>query len=145
MKAKETIKVDLIETDTLDSDNSYYLYEVTTTHSHYYYCTSDNEKVEDKFDFSNQTELIERQDMTDKDWHIAKALFQFLWESSNGTNTCMDFDQLNDEGISKDDVEEFWDKFSVLKDCLDMYEDDGVEIYWQFLCSFDLTTCDFFA
>lgn len=147
MKAQQKTEIILIDTDTLDSDNTYYLYEIITNHSHYYYCTSDEElsgQDQDKHDYSTERELIERSDMTDKEFAIAKTLFHFLWNSNNGTNTCMDYEQLEEEHISRQEVEEFVDKFQ-LNDALELYEEDGVEIYWQFLCSFDLMTCDFFA
>ena len=86
--------------------------------------------------------LIERKDMNKEEWHIAKVLFHFLWSSENGTNTCMDYEQLEEEGISKGQVETFIEKFN-LSNGLETYEKDGVEIYWDFLCSFDLKTCNF--
>lgn len=139
------LKTSLVATDTLDSDNTYYLYEIETETSHYYYSTSDyelNESNTKPFEFVSN-KLIERKDMSDNEWNIAKVLFWFLWNSENGTNTCMDYEQLEEENITKEDIEKFIEKFD-LDDCLDIYEEDGVEIYWEFLCRFDLKTCKFF-
>jgi len=146
MKPKQNLKITLIEVDNLDEENHYYLYEVEGSNQHYYYCTSDEERLANDSvkDYSNAHDLIERSDMNDKEWHIANVLFEFLWTSSNGTNTCMDYEQLAEEDITQDDIIAFINKFN-LQDDLDYYEEDGVEIYWGFLCSFDLTTCDFFG
>lgn len=143
MKQTKHITIELIDTDDLDKDNFYYLYEVNTGLDHFYYATSDEELKDKGIEQFEPKNLIQRADMTEKEWNIAKVLFDFLWTSSNGTNTCMDYEQLEEEEITKEDVETFIEKFK-LNDALETYEEDGVEIYWEFLCSFDLNTCDFF-
>lgn len=143
MKKTKHITIELIDTDDLDKDNIYYLYEVNTGLDHFYYATSGEEIGDRGIDQFYPKTLLQRADMNDREWLLAKVLFNFLWTSSNGTNTCMDYEQLEDEHFSKNDIETFIEKFKLDK-ALETYEEDGVEIYWEFLCSFDLNTCDFF-
>lgn len=143
MKQTNSIVIKLVDTDTFDTECTYYLYEVSNGEDHYFFSTSTKDGDLGIETYPSKT-LLQRADFNEKEWHIAYVLFHFLWSSDNGTNTCMDYDQLEEEGISKTDVEAFIKKFN-LDNALDIYEEDGVEIYWEFLCSFDLNTCKFFG
>ena len=130
--------------DTIGGD--YYLYEVISDNMHYLVSRSQeelDEQDQDTWDYSTKYELIEREEFTDKEWEIAKYLFEFLWTSDNGTNTMTDQEQYEEEGITREEMEQFIDKFKFDEmGVLDMYEDGGVEIYWDYLCCFDLMTCN---
>lgn len=156
MKQAETIKIERVGIDTLDEENIYYLYEVTTAKDDYLISKTEAEVKEeldkDAFDICNQYDLHERKDFTFEEWQIAKALFNFIWTSENGTNTKMDCAEMADEGLDFAAVIKFVEKFGFDKlGVIDIYdyedgsdEDNGVEIYWDFCCCFDLKSCNFF-
>ena len=142
------MKTTLIETDDLDSENNYYLYEVEDENKHYYFSTSDEEIAKNggKINFANHYNMLKREDFTDRQWEIAKYLFFFLWDSSNGTNTCADPDIYEEDGFTREEMEEFvkWFNEKQPNEVLDFYYEDneGVEIYWAYFSCFDLTNCN---
>lgn len=142
------MKTTLIETDDLDSENNYYLYEVEDENKHYYFSTSDEEIAKNggKINFANHYNMLKREDFTDRQWKIAKYLFFFLWDSSNGTNTCADPDIYEEDGFTREEMEEFvkWFNDKQPNEVLDFYYEDneGVEIYWAYFSCFDLTKCN---
>lgn len=143
------MKITLIETDDLDRDNIYYLYEVETENKHYYVSRSSEELDEediDTRDYTNHYNMLKREDFTDRQWEIAKYLFMFLWDSSNGTNTCADPDIYEEDGFTREEMEEFvrWFNEKQPNEVLDFYYEDneGVEIYWAYFSCFDLTKCN---
>lgn len=144
----EKLKITLVDTDSLNEDNHYYLYEVESSHAHYYMSTSDEELNENptrgEVDYSNEYEMHNREDFTDREWEIAKYLFNFLWDSDNGTNTCVEPDIYEEDGFNKEEIFDFIDKYHFEElGVLDTYEDGGVEIYWAYFSCFNLKTCDF--
>lgn len=143
------MKITLIETDDLDRDNIYYLYEVESKNEHYYVSRSSKELDEedvDTRDYTNHYNMLKREDFTDRQWEIAKYLFFFLWDSSNGTNTCADPDIYEEDGFTREEMEEFvrWFNEKQPNEVLDFYYEDneGVEIYWDYFSCFDLTKCN---
>lgn len=142
------MKTTLIETDDLDSENKYYLYEVETETQHYYIATSDEEieKNHGNISFVNEYRMLKREEFTDRQWEIAKNLFMFLWDSSNGTNTCVDSEIYEEDGFTKEEMEEFVEWFNAKQknEVLDYYYEDtyGVEIYWDFFSCFDMNSCN---
>lgn len=141
------LKIRLVDTDTLDSDNHYYLYEVTGDDFHYFVSRSDeenNQEDRDTVDYTNDCKMYNRSDFTDREWEIAKYLFIFLWDSSNGVNTCVEQDIYEDDGFTREEIEDFYNKFN-FKDqgTLDMYSEGGVEIFWSYFSCFNLMNCDF--
>ena len=142
------MKTTLIETDDLDSENNYYLYEVEDENKHYYFSTSDEEIIKNggKINFANEYNMLKREDFTDRQWEIAKYLFFFLWDSSNGTNTCADPDIYEEDGFTREEMEEFvkWFNDKQPNEVLDFYYEDneGVEIFWAYFSCFDLTKCN---
>lgn len=136
----------------IDQDyDGYYLYKVESDDFIYYVSRSeeelkDQEQLEmDTKDYSNKYTMYDRQDFTDREWEIAKYLFNFLWESDNGTNTCADKDIYEDDGFTQNEIEKFIFKFQFDEaGVLDMYSDGGVEIYWDYFSCFNLKTCNFF-
>ena len=139
------LNIKLIETDSLNEKNNYYLYEVETDNEHYYVSTSDEEIKDHNSEISliNNYTMLGREDFTDREWEIAKYLFSFLWDSSNGTNTCVDKDYYEEDEFTQDEMEKFVDKVNKLgNDGLEIYEDGGVEIYWAFFSMFDLKKCN---
>lgn len=141
------MKTTLIETDDLDSENKYYLYEVETETQHYYIATSDEEieKNHGNISFVNEYRMLKREKFTDRQWEIAKYLFMFLWDSSNGTNTCAESDIYEEDGFTKEEMEEFVERFNAKQknEVLGYYDDThGVEIYWDFFSCFDMNLCN---
>lgn len=142
------MKTTLIETDDLDSENNYYLYEVEDENKHYYTSTSDEEIKNNggKINFANEYNMLKREDFTDRQWEIAKYLFFFLWDSCNGTNTCADPDIYEEDGFTREEMEEFvkWFNDKQPNEVLDFYYEDneGVEIFWAYFSCFDLTCCN---
>lgn len=140
----------LVEVDALDKDNPYYLYEVITDNAHYYVTRSEEDfsyQLAGSRDYSNDYLMYKREDFTNREWEIAKYLFFFLWDSSNGTNTSCSQDIYEGDGFTYEEMKAFFDKFEfenegVLE--LDAYEEGAVEIYWDYFSCFDLSTCDFF-
>lgn len=142
------MKTTLIETDDLDSENKYYLYEVENEDKSYYISTSDEEikKNNGKIDFNNHYNMLKREDFTDRQWEIAKYLFTFLWDSSNGTNTCAEPDIYEEDGFTREEMEEFveWFNGKQPNEVLDFYyeDNDGVEIFWAYFSCFDMSSCN---
>lgn len=143
------MKKTLIATDDLDNDNIYYLYEVEGKNEHYYVSRSSkefNEEDVDVEDLTNKYHMLKREDFNDRQWEIAKYLFTFLWDSSNGTNTCADPDIYEDDGFTRKEMEEFVEWFNEKQpnEVLDFYYEDneGVEIYWDFFSCFDMNSCN---
>ena len=142
------MKTTLIETDDLDSENSYYLYEVENEDKSYYISTSDEEikKNNGEIDFNNHYNMLKREDFTDRQWEIAKYLFTFLWDSSNGTNTCAEPDIYEEDGFTREEMEEFVEWFNEKQpnEVLDFYyeDNDGVEIFWAYFSCFDMNSCN---
>lgn len=144
----EKLKITLIDTDDMNEDNHYYLYEIKSDHAHYYICTSDEELNENaipgEVDYSNEYRMHKREDFTDREWEIAKYLFNFLWDSSNGTNTCVEEEIYQEDGFNREEIFNFIDKFNFERlGVLDTYEEGGVEIYWAYFSCFDLNSCNF--
>lgn len=141
------LQIRLIEVDDLNEENKYYLYCVEGDNFRYYVSRSDEELAEedvDTWNYSNEFYMRKREEFTDREWEIAKYLFLFLWDSSNGTNTCVEPDIYEDDGFTKDEIEDFINKFQ-FDDAgvLEMYEEGGVEIYWAYFSCFDMLSCDF--
>lgn len=139
----ETLKIRLIEEDSLDEQNHYYLYEVETDTEHYYVTSSDEDIKKNKgmTDLINGYNQMCKDDFTEREWEIAQYLFSFLWDSSNGTNTEVESDIYEEDGFNQDEVINFVEKFNKEqpREVLDVYEDGGVEIYWDYFSCFDLT------
>ena len=140
------LTITLIMVDDLDKDNRYYMYEIEGDNIHYIVTRSDedlNNEDQDTKDYSNKYYMHKREDFTDREWEIAKYLFMFLWDSDNGTNTCVEKDIYEDDGFTKKEIENFMDNFQFDQEgVLDMYSDGGFEIYADFLSCFDLTSCN---
>lgn len=143
------MKTTLIATDDLDRDNIYYLYEIESKNEHYYVSRSSKELDEedvDTRDYTNHYNMLKREDFTDRQWEIAKYLFFFLWNSDNGTNTCVEPDIYEEDGFTREEMEEFvkWFNEKQPNEVLDFYYDDneGVEIFWAYFSCFDLTSCN---
>ena len=139
------LKIELVSTDSLDEKNYYYLYEVISDCFHYYVARSQEDELElGENDYSNEYAMLDRADFTDKEWEIAKYLFHFLWDSDNGTNTCVDQDIYEEDGFTRKEMEKFMHKFVFDQaGVLDLYSDGGVEIYWDYFSCFNLMTCNF--
>jgi hypothetical protein len=90
--------------------------------------------------------MLKREDFTDRQWEIAKYLFFFLWNSDNGANTCADPDIYEEDGFTREEMEEFvkWFNEKQPNEVLDFYYEDneGVEIFWAYFSCFDLTKCN---
>lgn len=152
MKTNNNKTITLIEEDRYSETESAMLFEVRDDTKHYYVTATvdiaDDGRVYKPISYAPVREkLITREDMTDDEYELAKELFCFLWDSDNGTNTCESYECLEDAGFTQEDVQNFIDKFE-LENALDLYEnnnpeDDGVEIYWEFLCNFDIDSCNF--
>ena len=140
------LQIKLLETDSLDEKNNYYLYEVESDQFHYYVARSDEDFDEmdvDTKDYSNKYAMLDRKDFTDREWEIAKYLFLFLWDSSNGTNTEVERDIYEEDGFSRREMEKFIHKFAFDEaGVLDEYSDGGVEIYWSYFSCFNMLTCN---
>lgn len=139
------LQIRLIETDSLDEGNNYYLYEVETDTEHYYIARSDEDiknTDSDTLDYSNKYTMKSKSDFTDRELEIAKYLFNFLWDSSNGTNTEVEKDIYEEDGFEEEEIMNFVDKFNKEQpnDVLDAYEDGGVEIYWDYFSCFDMNS-----
>jgi len=116
-----------------------YLYEITTPHNRFYAYSDGAECGCEEFTYNS--ELYVKDDFTEREWKIAKYLFNFLWNSENGTNTCAERDIYEDDGFTPDEMKSFVEKFG--GDGLE-FIDENVEIYWLFLCSFDLSKANVF-
>lgn len=143
------VKITCIATDELDEDFTYYLYEVETDNLQYYVtrCNKDFDNENDERDYSNVQHMYDRNDFNDREWEIAKYLFKFLWDSSNGINTACDQDVYEDDGFSHQEMVDFIEKFDFeTKGALeiDTYDEGAIEIYWEFFSCFNLKTCSFF-
>ena len=139
------IRIRLIETDNLDPNNAYYLYEVNTGTEHFYTSTSDEEMSyldQDEQLFVNDHKLYGRDDFTDREWEIAKYLFRFLWDSCNGTNTGCAQEIYEEDGFTVQEMEDFVDKFDQGGLSFDETDINQVEIYWDYFATFDLTKCN---
>lgn len=126
------------------NDEDCYLYEVDSDNFNYYVARYKEETDLGEADYSNKYFMHNRSDFTDREWEIADLLFNFLWTSENGTNTCMDKDWYEEDGFSKEEIAHFIYKYQ-FDDAgvLEMYEDGGVEIYWDYFSCFNLKTCKF--
>lgn len=137
------LQVRLIE---VDDGVDAYLYEIEGDNIHYIISRSEdelNEQDQDTWDYSNKYEMINREEFKNREWEIAKYLFTFLWYSENGTNTCVEQDIYEDDGFTREELEQFIHKFQFDEaGVLEMYEDGGVEIYWDYFSMFNLTTCN---
>lgn len=140
------LQIRTVDTDSLDEKNNYYLYEVIGDTVHYLVARSDeelNEEDQDTRDYSNKYEMYNREEFDDREWEIAKYLFMFLWDSDNGTNTEVERDIYEDDGFTQEELEQFISKFQFDNaGVLDMYEDGGVEIYWDYFSMFNLMSCN---
>lgn len=142
MKAKQKLEIAVVGEDYVSND---ILYEVKTNNTHYFFsihrkCSSYNVDDLTAEDISSRYELIERKDLTDKQFEVCKALFDFLW-SSDYTNTCMDYEAMVEQYITYEDIEELINTFH-LENALDIYGGaDGIEIYWDFFEHFDYKHC----
>lgn len=141
------ITAELIATDDMDESCIYYLYEIKTFDNHYYLTKTKEQLEEDGNDhyinYSNPYTMYERKDFTDREWEIAKYLFDFLWNSDNGTNTCCEADIYTDDGFSFDEIKQFVDKFKLEEiGVVELYDDNGIEIYWDYFSCFDLNSCN---
>ena len=140
------LQIRLIETDSLEENNNCYLYEVEGDNFRYYVAIDDEEfnaMDTDTKDYSNKFYMRKREEFTDREWEIAKYLFLFLWDSSNGTNTCVEKEFYEDDEFTQEEMADFISKFQ-FDDAgvLDMYEDGGVEIYWSYFSCFDMISCN---
>ena len=128
------------------NDEDCYLYEVTSDNFHYYvslYQNDENFRLGEQ-DYSNELYMRKREEFTDREWEIANYLFWFLWNSENGTNTCVEKDIYEEDGFTQEEISNFINDFQFDKaGVLEMYEDGGVEIYWAYFSCFDLITCKF--
>ena len=97
-----------------------------------------------KINFANEYRMLKREGFNSRQWEIAKYLFMFLWDSSNGTNTCAESDIYEDDGFTKEEMEDFvsWFNSKQESEVLDFYEDGGVEIYWAYFSCFDINSCN---
>ena len=140
------LQIRLVEVDDLNEKNKYYLYEVIGDTVHYLVSRSDeelNEEDQDTRDYSNKYEMYDREEFTDREWEIAKYLFMFLWDSSNGTNTCVEKDIYEEDGFTQKEFEQFIHKFQFDEaGVLDEYSDGGIEIYWDYFSMFNLMSCN---
>lgn len=141
------LTITFIATDDMDEKNPYYLYKVESDEFAYYVCIT-KEETDLGYgytDYSNKYEMYNRSDFTDREWETAKYLFHFLWDSDNGTNTCVEKDIYEEDGFEESDFIALLEKFHFAdKGVLDLYEDGGVEIYWDYFSCFNLKTCNFF-
>lgn len=139
--------IKLIDIDDSDRMNKYYLYEVESDDFQYYVSRSDeelNNTDEDTFNYTNEFLMFDRDDLTNREWEIAKYLFIFLWDSDNGTNTCVDKEIYEEDGFSEDEIAAFIEQYHLEEiGVLELYEDGGVEIYWSYFSCFNLKTCNF--
>lgn len=145
MKKLEKFEIEMIGTDYTDADSPYYLYEVHIADYHYFVATTYYEQdFQINNAFANTNPLWERKDFTDKEWELAKWLFDIIWESDY-TNTLIDTEMIEESNFSYDDIDSFISKFCEYnKGAFDYYEDGSFEIYWSYLEMFDLDTCKFF-
>lgn len=140
------LQIKLLETDSLNENNNYYLYEVETDSEHYYIARSDEDinKNAGYIDLTNgysSCALMLKNLLTGRDLEIAKYLFLFLWDSGNGTNTCAEQDVYEYDGFTREEMENFVDKYGFGKlglGVLDFYEEGGVEIFWDYFSCFDM-------
>lgn len=143
------LKITLVGEDNLDENYPYYLYEVENAEYHYYLSkTKDEPRTYQSKNWRNKYQMYERKDFSQREFAIAKYLFQFLWNSSNGTNTGCDQDIYEDDGFTAEEIETFITKFNFEK--LGVLEfgtgdENSVEIYWDYFSCFDLKSCDMFA
>lgn len=141
-------EIELLEEDTFDPNCTYALLRVEEEDKEY--CLSAIQRSQAMSDIRDYSDhLINKEDMSELEYTIARQLFLFLWNSENGTNTNMSYDQLLDGSITIDKIENFIKKFN-LGDSLEMdefdeenLEDNGIEIYWDYLCRFNFKTCNF--
>lgn len=139
------LTITFIATDDMDEKNPYHLYEVESDNFAYYVCVTKEEIGLGYADYSNKYEMYNRSDFTDREWEIAKYLFHFLWNSDNGTNTCVERDIYEEDGFDPAEIKQFINDFH-FEDAgvLEFYDDNGVEIYWDYFSFFNLKTCNFF-
>jgi len=148
-KIDSALKITLVETDDLDEENPYYLFEVECAEYHYYLAKDSNDQSDYRTkNWKNKFPMLQKEDLTDRELEIAKYLFQFLWDSSNGTNTGCDQDIYEDDGFTAEEMKAFiqkfgFDKMGVLEFGLE--EENSVEIFWDYFSCFDLKSIDFFA
>lgn len=143
MKKLEKFEIEMVGTDYTDADRPYYLYEVHIADYHYFVATTyDEQDFQINNAFANTNPLWERKDFTDREWELAKWLFEIIW-SSDYTNTLIDEEMVDESPFIEEEIINFIEKFK-MEIAFEIYGDSSFEIYWEYLAFFDLDTCKFF-
>ena len=133
-------QIDKVAVDKIDDDITYTLYLVETNDASYYYVESTD--VMDSLPTYRPKETLYRtNDFTARELEIAKYIFTFLYDSDNGCSTGIDSDVYEDDGFTKKEMKKFINKFKWKDSGLEM-DDDTVNVYWDYLCWFDVRDID---
>ena len=113
------------------------------------FCEEEQWNKQIPLNFSNFN-LIQKEDLSDREYEIAKYLFMFLWNSENGVSTGCEQDIYEDDGFTRKEMVNFVEKINNLvgEEVLEITEDTSntiIEIMWSYLCSFELKSMNFWG